>query len=335
MRCVVLLLVALLVACGEGPSPARAATHDDPIPLPALEHVDPDVIAAIEQERAAVAEAPTDGKAWGRLGDRFFVHDFTAEAARCYARAEEFDPESYLWPYRLGWCRIDERPAEALAPFERALAKLERYAQAHEAYGEALVRVGRGAEAVPHFERASELDPRSGLADTSLGLYYVAQGDFARARAHLERALAREDQRVETHVGLAQTYLALGEEELARKHSEFARGLPQSSRRDDPFATPNLPPAGARARTRFARQLERQGKAAEAEEQYRIALGANPRHYQARIGLAELLARQSRRPEASALLREGVELMPEYEQARADLVRLEAGESVESSDESP
>jgi len=318
----------LALGCGgaSAPAPVRA---DDPVPLPALEHVDPDVVAAIQQARAEVARELKSGKAWGRLADRYFVHDFMAEAAACYARAEALDGESYLWPYRLGWSLIDDRPEEAVAPFERALTKLARYAPAHEALGEVLVRIGRGAEAVPHFEQASALDPQAGLADTSLGLHFVAQGEFQRARKHLERALAREPGRVETHAGLAQAYLALGEAELAREHAEIARTLPQSSRREDPFAAPNLPPAGARARTRFARQLERQGKSDEAVAQYRAALAANPLHYQARIGLAELLAREGEREQALALLREGVGLMPGFAQATQDLQRLEtdAGEA--------
>jgi tetratricopeptide (TPR) repeat protein len=318
------LLGLLALACGQDPAPAPVASAD-PVPLPALAHVDPDVVAAIQEARAAVARELSSGKAWGRLADRYFVHDFMDEAARCYARAEELDPESYLWPYRLGWSLIDDRPEAAVAPFERALRELERYAPAHEAYGEVLVRVGRGAEAVPHFTQASELDSRCGLADTSLGLWFVTQGDFARAREHLERALAREEKRVETHVGLAQAYLALGESELAQRHSEIARTLPQSSRREDPFATPNLPPAGARARTKFARQLERGGKDAEAAEQYRAALAANPLHYQARIGLAELLARTGEREAALGLLREGVALMPDFAQAAQDLRQLESG----------
>lgn len=319
----VLWLALATASCGGGGAPTPVVASDT-IPLPALEHVDLDVVAAIETARAELASEPASAKAWGRLADRYLVHDFMDEAAQCYARAEELDPESYVWPYRRGWSLIDDRPEEALAPFERALAKLERYAQAHEACGEVLVRVGRGAEAVPHLERASELDPRSGHADTVLGLYLVSLGEFERARTHLERALAREDQRVETHVGLAQVYLALGEEELARRHSEISRTLPQSSRREDPFATPNLAPAGARARTKFARQLERQGKLVEAEEQYRAGLAGNPQHYQARLGLAELLARTGRRAEAVTLLREGLALGPSA-QAELDLARLESG----------
>jgi len=321
----VALLFVTCTSCGAGSDPALAAPTDS-IPLPALEHVDLDVVAAIQAARSELSGDLSSAKAWGRLADRYFVHDFMEEAAQCYARAEELDRESYTWPYRLGWSLIDDRPQEALAPFERALAKLERYAQAHEAYAEVLVRIGRGAEAVPLLERASELEPRSGHADTLLGLYLVSEGDFERARVHLERALAREDQRVETHVGLAQVYLALGEQELARRHSEVSRTLPQSSRREDPFATPNLAPAGARARTKFARQLERQGKLAEAEEQYRAGLAGNAQHYQARLGLAELLARSGRRLEALALLREGLELGPSA-QAEHDLARLAASDA--------
>lgn len=300
----------------------RPELQPDEIPLPSLAHVDPDVVEAITAAREAVARDPRSSESWGRLGDRYFVHDFMGEAAKCYSKAEELDPSRSVWPYRLGWSLVNSHPDQAVAPFERSLRTFGSYAPAHEAYASVLVRVGRTDEAIEHFSRASELEPKAPHAETGLGLISLSRGDLDAARAHLEEALARDEKHVEAHVGLAQVYLALGLEQEAMHHAELSRTLPQTSRRQDPFGSPDLPPAGARARTKFGKQLEKQGKDEQAAEQYRLGLRSNPNYYSARLSLAKLLIRQGRRDEAIELLREAERLDPAFEQVRQDLKRL-------------
>jgi tetratricopeptide (TPR) repeat protein len=316
------LVVALACACGEEPA---SAADDDGIPVPRLDDVDPDVVAAIEAARAAVRSEPTSGEAWGRLGNRYFVHDFLPEAAACFAKAEELAPERYVWPYRRALCLIDDDPAEAALHLERCLPSLEDHAPAHEHYANVLTRLGRTDEAIAHFARASELDPGAPQPETGLGQLYLARGEMELARTHLEAALARDERHTEAHVALAQVYLELGRPEDARRHAELSRTLPQASTRDDVFGQPSLAPAGARARTKFGKQLERRGQTAEAEEQYRAALAANPDYYAARWSLATLLAKSGRKDDAVTLLREAEQRHPELEQVRTDLARLEAG----------
>ncbi len=310
-----LALALALCACHRGP-PAQE------IPLPSLAHVDPEVVEAIQAARDLVRRDPGSSEAWGGLADRYLVHDFSKEAARCYARAEELDPDRAVWAYRLGWSLVNDDPARAVAPFERSLRSLDSYAPAHEAFAQVLVRVGRPDEAFEHLARASELDPESPVAETGLGLILLARSDFEPARKHLEEALERDGKHVEAHVGLAQVLLALGREEEARRHAELSRTLPQTSRRSDLFASPNLPPAGARARTQFGNQLQRQGKPEEAAEQFRLALASNPGYYTARWSLARLLVKQGKRDEAIELLREAERMDPSFEQVREDLARL-------------
>lgn len=317
VRGALLALGAFLGACHP-----ESQAEGEEIPLPYLEAVDPDVVQAIQAARAAVQSAPESSEAWGDLGDRYYAHDFTAEAARCYARAEELDPKKNAWTYRLGWSLIDDQPSQAAAAFERCIGALDDYAPAHEVYAHALMLLGREDEAIRHFTRASELDPAAPHAETGLGQILLARGEYELARTHLERALASDGQHGEAHTAIAQTYLALGLEKEARRHAELSRTLPQSSPRQDWLGTPDVPPAGARMRTRAGKQLEKQGKPAEAAEQYRLALGSNPDFYQARLGLAELLLQQGKRDEAQALMREALERNPEFEQARQDFARL-------------
>jgi tetratricopeptide (TPR) repeat protein len=312
-------ILLALGACGESHAPAPAAA--DALPVPKLAGVDPDVVAAIETACAAVRAEPT-GENWGRLGNRYFVHDFLPEAAQCFARAEELDPVRVVWTYRRGLCFMDEDPAEAAVHLERSLKALDDHAPAHENYAHVLARLGRADEALAHYERASVLDPRSAQAETGLGQLYLAQGKLDQARTHLEAALAIDERHGEAHTALAQVYLGLGEKEKARAHAERSRALPQDSRRDDVYATPSVPPAGARARTRYGRQLEKQKQLAEAAEQYRIALRGNPDYYAARSCLAALLVRQGKRDEALELLREAERNNPELATVKQDLARL-------------
>jgi tetratricopeptide (TPR) repeat protein len=318
-----------LAACGGSPAPAA-------IPRPPLVDVEKEVVDAIQAAYAAVEQEPTSGKAWGRLADHYFVHDFTTQAAQCYARAEELNPESYLWPYRMGLCLAKEDPQAAVAPLERALRSLDNNAGAHQAYGDVLVRLNKSDEALKHFTRASELDPASAEAEASIGRIHLARGDFEAARQHFELALSRNERHVETHVALAQVYLALGMDKKAQRHAERSRALPQVKRESDVFATPNIPPAGARARSRYGQQLEQQGQPAEAAEQYRAALASNPDYYLARRNLVDILVAEGKRDEALELLREAERRNPSFEQAQRDLAKLtgaKAESQVESADE--
>lgn len=324
------VVALVLVACGRG-SPVEE------IRMPSLADVEPEVVEAITVTRDVLLREPESGRAWGRLGDQFFAHDFLAEAALCYSRAEELDPENFLWPYRLGLSWIKDHPELAAPPLERALRSLGNYAPAHVVHANVLVRLGRSDEAIELYERASRLDAADPKAETGLGLVYLSRGDFEAARVHLEQALARDERHVEAHVAVAQAYLALGMDKKAQRHAELSRSLPQPSLEWDAIATPNLPPTGARARTRFGKHLEEQKRPEEAIEQYRAAVRSNPHYYLARRSLASLLVAQGRRDEAIELLREAERSNPSFEEVRKDLGKLlrseERPDPVEAADE--
>ena len=312
-------LLLATVAC----SACHAETSPVEIPLPALVEVEPDVARAIEAACERVRADPLSDEAWGGLGDRYAAHLLLDEAALCYARADELNPESYRWAYRHGWVLFMTGSDQAVEPLERALRSLGSFhAPAHEAYAQALVRVGREDEAREHFRRASELDPEAPHAETGLGLIALSRGDLETARAHLVEAVARDATHGEAHIGLARVYMALGLDEKARTHAELSGKLPLISDRHDSLVNPVLPPAGARARTDYGLLLEEQGKRGQAVEQYRIALESDPYHHQARKRLAMLLVKSDRREEAIELLSEADRDGTSSEQTRSYLARL-------------
>lgn len=309
------LAALLLVACG----------HATEVPLPPLDSMETEVAEAIRAEHDAVLREPRSGKAWGRLADRYFLHELNTLAAECYAHAEEYDPDEVVWAYRQGLCRMAEQPELAVGPLERALRTLDAYAPVHEAYASVLVRLGRVQEAAAHYERARDLDRSRPQSEAGLGALCLARGELDQARAHYEEALARDPAYVQAHIALAQIYQALGQEKRAANHAELSRRLPPPSLDYDSLATPALPPLGAHARTRYARDLAQQGNAAEAETQYRAALVCDPRYYAATKGLSTLLAAQNRQAEALEVLRAAQRANPGLEQVKKDLARLQAG----------
>jgi tetratricopeptide (TPR) repeat protein len=292
------------------------------LPRPSLDHVDPDVVRAIEEAQQGVEDDPGSGAAWGHLGDRYYVHDFMAPAAEAYARAHELDPDTPEWGYRLGWSLLNDRPAEAASAFAAVLPLIEDYAPAHEIYATSLTRLGRTEEAAEQYGIASRLDPDSAFAETGLGLIALERGQFEDARAHLEEAVRRNPRHREAYVGLARACTALGLDELASQHVARMETLKRPQARQDRLGTPNIPPAGARARTQHAGQLLRQGRRDEAMAELRLALESNPDHYAARWQLAQALTEAGRKEEALELLREGLERAPNFAQGRQDFERL-------------
>jgi len=313
-------LALFLAACNPDTPDPSASNHG--IPTPDLEHVDPDVVRAIEKERAALEANLGSATAWGRLGTRYYVHEFEDEAALCLARAEELEPDKGMWPYRRGWALFDHHPEETLSAFERALTMLENYAPAHEALGRTLIRLGRSEEAYASFARATELDPESAFAETGLGQIELERGEFEKARIHLEQAIERDPRHTEAHIAIAQAYLALGRNEDARRHAERSRKLPPTTVRRDILAAMSAPPAGVRARTKSGLQLANQGHLDEAAAQFRIVLESDPHYYFVRKRLADILVGQGQRAEALELLRSGLELNPGSAEIQRDIAAL-------------
>src|SRR5207245_1393041 len=85
----------ILITIAAGLFWCRSAPPDPPELV--LTGVDPAVVKVLEDSRAAVLQAPRSAAAWGRLGMVLVVHDFHAEANRCFAQAERLDGRDPRW----------------------------------------------------------------------------------------------------------------------------------------------------------------------------------------------------------------------------------------------
>jgi tetratricopeptide (TPR) repeat protein len=113
-----------------------------------------------------------------------------------YAEAESYlrravagidDPQTH---YNLGLLlSVTNRGGEAIAEYEKALARDPMHADARLNMATALARQGRMDAALRELTRLVDQDPDNALARTNLGVVLIQRGNVAAARAQLEAAL--------------------------------------------------------------------------------------------------------------------------------------------------
>jgi tetratricopeptide (TPR) repeat protein len=97
------------------------------------------------------------------------------------------DPQTH---YNLGLLlSITNRPTEAIAEYEKALARDPMHADARLNMATALARQGKMEQASRELTRLVDQDPDNAVARTNLGVVLIQQGKVEQARAQLEAAL--------------------------------------------------------------------------------------------------------------------------------------------------
>jgi tetratricopeptide (TPR) repeat protein len=279
------------------------------IPLPDLTATEAPIVAAVHHARGVVRDDPNSAAAWGALGDRYYVHEWFLEAAVCYRRAEQLQPEMFDWSYLQGHSLLSEaRAAESLEAFDRALAIESRYAPSHVVYGQAMQHLGREDEARSHFVLASRLDPTSSHAELGLGQLAMGAGDFQAALDHLKEALRRRPDHGEAHHAIARTYAALGDREMAEYHAERTRELPKITPKPDSIAVPNVEAVGSVALEISGRSYLAAGRYDLAARQFLAALEINPECQPCYAYLGAMLTHRGHWDEALEMLREAERL---------------------------
>src|SRR5437899_2101638 len=119
-RVLSLFLGIILITGAVGYLWFRSAPPDPPDVV--LTGLDPTVVNVVEESRAAVRHSPRSAAAWGRLGMVLVVHDFHAEANRCFAQSERLDPRDPHWPYYQGITLFLGDPKAAIPKLRRAVA---------------------------------------------------------------------------------------------------------------------------------------------------------------------------------------------------------------------
>jgi len=215
-----------------------------------------DYIAAIETLTAWVDKQPQDSGLLYRLG--LLVSTQDPEAALEYLnRAEEIDPSLRSKVSKLQRAivsaRYAEDPAYSLVITGRALARLEEWGLAIQAfrnatlarpdYAEAWAYLGEALQHQPDREnapvpksppptegltelhKALELDPNSLAAHTLMALYWSRQGKYDLALTSVQTAVELEPKNPLLHIELANAFAQAGDMESAYQALEQALAL--------------------------------------------------------------------------------------------------------------
>lgn len=210
----VCLPMLVLAACGSN-EPALPA-----IPDVAYDTMSEPVRAQLGQAVDAVATAPLDAWANGRLGMMYDAYRKTEAAEALYARAALLQPDTFRWQYLHArtMMRLGDDQA-ALTELQRALTLRPGYPAAQHAVAQLLARSGDIDGALSIYETLIERNPKFAQAHAGLGKLLLEQGNPRAAIDPLLTAVALASRYGEAHYALARAYRQTGETELAATHA--------------------------------------------------------------------------------------------------------------------
>ncbi|MCY3846062.1 MAG: tetratricopeptide repeat protein [Acidobacteria bacterium] len=203
-----------------------------------------------------------------------------------------------------GALRDQERLADAVRAYRRALALQPGYVAAHINLAAVLLTLGETEAGTDHLRTAVRLDPDAAGAHYNLGLVSASRGRLDEAARHYREALQSVPDYGEAHNNLGQVLAVRGE--LA----EAVRSLRAAVR---------LMPASADVHNNLGRTLGALGELDEAMRHLRIADGLEPDSAEIQTNLGTGLLLQGRVAEAIGRFRRALQLEPGNPRARESL----------------
>jgi arylsulfatase A-like enzyme/Tfp pilus assembly protein PilF len=232
----------------------------------------------------------------------------TAAAAEVLTAVLERDPEILDAHQMLGQVALgEERFAEAVEHFQRALALAPDHEASLHGLATAFRRMGRGADATLGFERLYEVSGGELSAGLPLAELYQEAGRLEDAAAVLERATARPE-------GEAVRLNRLGELRALQGRAAEAAGLFERALAADP----QLPgPA-----FNLAVLSEEAGDEARAIALYEQAIERAPKHYQAQFNLGRLYSQRGEIERQRAMWEAAIASNPDFVRGYYYLAKL-------------
>lgn len=320
-------LITALILVLSSREVVRAA---DQIPRVDLQRLERPVATQLESVRELlkdVCQRPETtpvqrGVAFGEFGRILHAYGYFAEAASCYEQATRSVPDEARWWHLLGVAREQEGaiPA-AITAYREAIRREERSATGLRLAG-ALTqsRVTRDAQEI--YERLLAADEDLAAAHAGLGLLLLEQRDYEPAIRHLSRALELVPAATRLHYPLAMAYRGAGQLDRAReelKHRGSAGLRPADPWVDDLAELIQ----GSQVHLLRGRLALSAGAVADAVDEFRRAVNANPDFAPARVNLAVALVQSGDLDEAVACLQETLRREPDNVAATFNLAAIE------------
>lgn len=265
------------------------------------------LIATASDRRAGVASIERQmtnnppARAVAVLGEGYFAGGKYNEAIAAFERALAKDPSLPKARYNLA------QALEAAGQIDRASAAYEQAGDVPEAkyaLGNLLRRSGDLTAALRQYRWALALRPTYAQAHTNLGSLYADQGKLDEARASLEEALRIDPSADEAHNNLGRVFAAQGSIPKALIHLRRALSLNASN---------------VTARYNLARLFQATNSMHAAIAEYRRVLERQPGFVEAHVGLAQALGDMNQIDGAIAEFREALRLQPAHAEAQGGL----------------
>lgn len=306
-----------------------------PVHWPELSKLEPQVRAQLissQNSLIAVAKDPatpdTDlSEAYGAMGQIYHAYSLINPARECYLNASRLAPKDFRWAYLLG--KLDqqqERFDQAIQRFAAARRLRPDYVATAVNLGNIYLQLNRLENAEENFQVALTLDKNNAAAHYGLGQVALSRRRYSEAAGYFEKALAQLPDANRIHYSLAMAYRSLGETEKAKAH--LAQQGTVGVRVTDPLVDV-LPELIAGERVHLIRgKLALEAKRyAEAADEFRKAIAAQPNSLEARVNLGAVLTQTGDVREAFAQFEEAVRINPKSISAHYNLAVLLANEN--------
>ena len=266
--------------------------------------------------QALAASYPDDAQIRNNLGTVLDRIGKPGEAVHQYEIALQINP-AYIRVHRnlaLALMRTGHNE-EALHHFQLALEVYPELAELHRNYADALAQSGHLSEATDEFTKTIELDPTIAEAHNNLGIALAMQGQVDDAATQFSKAIELKPDYAEAHINLGKA-LAIGRKEVSADQADKAEQEFKAALAIDPLDPDALDNLGTLYRL--------EGKGADAEHYFNLAIEFAPSYIKAYIDLSELLARQSRFAEADGVLEKALLIEPNNQEVMRDRELLKA-----------
>ncbi|HEX4145239.1 MAG TPA: tetratricopeptide repeat protein [Pirellulales bacterium] len=224
--------------------------------------------------RHALACTTDNGEAELELGDALVRKDRTEQAITLYQRAQQHATDASPFNNLGSVYARQQRFAEAIDQFRRAVAIEPKSFRAHANLGMALAQTNQLAEASEHIRLALNLNPLDLNSHCGLAHLLLLEGKLDAARAEFQRAVEIDPRNIPARDDLAHTLIDLGRFEESIPHLQAALALD---------------PKRVSVHINLGRALAARGQVDEARSHYLRALELDPRSAWARQNLDQLL----------------------------------------------
>lgn len=307
-----LLFLALLVMA----SSANASQGNSSVPeLPrlTLENFSPGIREQIEDAYLLARGHAEDADASGRLGMVLQTYGLLQEAAFCYRRAMQLEPNSFQWAYYLGAVEADQGSCDTATSTLRLALRIDpNYVPAKLRLANCLLASADWDASEKLFAEIVKHHPGNADAYYGLGRVRATRRDLSGASEAYHKAAELFPDYGAAHYALALTYRTLGKADQAevqlRLYEKNKTRVPPS---DDPLmAEVRALNHSATYQVQYGAELETQGKLEESAAAHEKALEIDPNLVQAHINLIELYGRLGQFERAEEHYRAAIRIDP-------------------------